>query len=241
MVIQSGIVADWADGKRVAFIGDGDAISVCVAYLKNRGILDKGPSQIDVFDFDERICDSITRFADKERIDETLKAHLYNCIDAFPNPGEFDCFYTNPPWGAHNEGESVKVFAQRGMEAIGYQGEGTIVIADDHELEWAQNVLVATQQQVLDSGFFIQRMMRRLHSYHLEGAPELRSCNLFVKALPGNKTTVLTQAITNPALLEKFYGRDKDLRVRYVRQRKRVDYGKAHDDEYKLEFLEPTQ
>ena len=31
MVLQSELIAKWADGKRLAFIGDGDAISVCVA------------------------------------------------------------------------------------------------------------------------------------------------------------------------------------------------------------------
>jgi predicted methyltransferase len=31
MVLQSEFVASWADDKRLAFIGDGDAISVCVA------------------------------------------------------------------------------------------------------------------------------------------------------------------------------------------------------------------
>lgn len=31
MVLQSELVAHWANGKRLAFIGDGDAISVCVA------------------------------------------------------------------------------------------------------------------------------------------------------------------------------------------------------------------
>src|SRR5690606_20227942 len=36
MVLQSQLVASWADGKRLAFIGDGDAISVCVALLKHR-------------------------------------------------------------------------------------------------------------------------------------------------------------------------------------------------------------
>lgn len=40
MVLQSELVAKWADQKRLAFIGDGDAISVCVSYLKHRGILD---------------------------------------------------------------------------------------------------------------------------------------------------------------------------------------------------------
>src|SRR5258708_2431747 len=66
MVLQSEFVARWADGRRLAFIGDGDAISVCVAYLQRRGILGYGPSEIVVFDFDERICSAITRFAEKE-------------------------------------------------------------------------------------------------------------------------------------------------------------------------------
>ncbi|RWX26605.1 putative methyltransferase, partial [Rhizobium leguminosarum] len=45
MVVQSEIVADWADGKRLAFIGDGDAVSVCVAYLRAREVLSFGPSK----------------------------------------------------------------------------------------------------------------------------------------------------------------------------------------------------
>lgn len=45
MVMQSEFVARWADGKRLAFIGDGDAISICTAYLHHRGILGYGPSQ----------------------------------------------------------------------------------------------------------------------------------------------------------------------------------------------------
>jgi predicted methyltransferase len=150
MVLQSELVAKWADGKKLAFIGDGDAISVCVAYLKHRGILDYGPSQISIFDFDERICGAVSRFADKEQL-STLSSTLYNCLDAFPELGQFDCFYTNPPWGASNEGESVKVFAQRGMEAVGNNGEGIIVIADNHELEWPQRVLAATQSFALTS------------------------------------------------------------------------------------------
>src|SRR5712664_4048558 len=77
MVLQSELVARWADRKRLAFIGDGDAISVCVAYLHKREILNYGPAEIVVFDFDERICGAVTRFADKERLDQ-LRAQLYN-------------------------------------------------------------------------------------------------------------------------------------------------------------------
>lgn len=240
MVLQSELVARWADGKRLAFIGDGDAISVCVAYLQKRGIIDYGPSKIVVFDFDQRICGAVERFADKERLDQ-LQPHLYNCLDVFPTCAAFDCFYTNPPWGASNGGESVKVFVQRGMEAVGYAGEGMIVIADDDELEWPKRVLAATQKFAVESGFFIQRMMPQLHQYHLDDAPELRSCNLMLKAVPGNNVTWSSQPIVEPARLQNFYGRSQSPRVKYVREKKRLDYGKAHDDEYVLELLEPEK
>src|SRR3990172_13026735 len=77
--------------------------------------------------------------------------------DALPGPTDFDCFYTNPPWGASNEGESVKVFAQRGMEATSYRGEGVVVVADDPELDWPKRVLANLQLSALSSGFYVQR------------------------------------------------------------------------------------
>jgi predicted methyltransferase len=241
MVLQSEMVAKWADGKKLAFIGDGDAISVSVAYLMRRKILPYGPTKIQVFDFDERICGAIKRFADRERI-ATLDSSLYNVLEAFPNVGDFDCFYTNPPWGASNGGASVNVFSQRGMEAVGNKGEGMIVIADDHELEWPQQVLAEVQRFALSAGFYIQRMASRVHLYHLDDNPELRSCNLMIKSLPGAPAPKASEAITNPARLENFYGKGRAIKIRYVREQKRVDYGMAHDDEYRYEkFAEEEQ
>jgi predicted methyltransferase len=237
MVLQSELVAKWSDGKRLAFIGDGDAIGVCVAYLHKRGIINYGPVEIVVFDFDERICGAVTRFADKESLPQ-LKAKLYNCLDPFPGPIDFDCFYTNPPWGASNAGESVKVFVQRGMEATSYAGEGMVVIADDKELPWPKQVLANVQKFSIESGFFVQKMMSRLHLYHLDDAPDLRSCNIIFKALPGNASPGHSVAITETARLTHFYGRDNSPKVRYIKERKRLDYGKAHDDEYSIEGWE---
>lgn len=235
MVLQSEFVARWSGGKRLAFIGDGDAIGVCVAYLHKRGILNYGPSQIVVFDFDERICRAVTRFAEKEVLGQ-LSSRLYNCLDAFDHETNFDCFYTNPPWGASNDGESVKVFVQRGMEATAYAGEGMIVIADSVNVEWPKRVLANVQQFIIRSGFFVQRMIPQLHEYHLDDAPDLRSCNVIIKALPGNQTSAASKPISDPARLAHFYGRDNPPRIRYVLERKRLDYGKAHDDEYSFEL-----
>lgn len=237
MVMQSELVARWADGKRLAFIGDGDAISICVAYLRNRNIIDYGPSEIVVFDFDERICGAVQRFAEKEAMG-TLRANLYNCLDAFPSLASFDCFYTNPPWGASNNGESVNVFVQRGMEATGYNGEGMIVIADDSELDWPKRVLAATQRFALESGFYVSRMMPELHLYHLDDAPNLKSCNLVIRGLPGNNRPTSSLPITDEDRLLNFYGSGASPKVKYVRERKRVDYGMANDEEYFFEQLE---
>ena len=234
MVLQSEMIAHWSDGKNIAFIGDGDAISVCVAYLKHRQILGYGPKEIVVYDFDERICSAIQRFADQERI-TNLSANLYNCLDAFPDLGKYDCFYTNPPWGASNNGESVKVFTQRGLEATGNQGEGVVVIADDHNLEWPQKVLASTQKFSLEHGFYIQKMASRVHQYHLDDDPELRSCNLYLKAVPNNTRLISSEKISDPDRLNNFYGRNKHLKIQYVRESKHVDYGKANNSEYAYE------
>lgn len=237
MVLQSEFVARWARDKKLAFIGDGDSISVCVAYLKARGIIDYGPSEIVVFDFDERICNAIERFADRERIEGLNKKH-YNCLDAFPSVAGFDCFYTNPPWGASNGGESVCVFMQRGMEAVGYAGEGLVVIADDDHLQWPKEVLARVQDFALRNGFFVQKMMPKMHAYHLDDAPDLRSCNLMFKAVSGTVTARESRAIVDPQRLENFYGRTAKPRVKYVREKVTLEYGKAHEDEYSLEMLE---
>ena len=238
MVFQSELVASWANGQRLAFIGDGDAISVSVAYMRERGVLGFGPSTITVFDFDERIVSAVKRFADKERI-ENLDAVLYNVLDPFPDTKEFDLFYTNPPWGASNEGESVKVFIQRGLDAIKYSGQGLIVVADDDELDWPQVVLANIQRYAANLGFHVSRMDGKLHTYHLDDAPNLRSCNLFISS-GTHRTEPLpaSERISNPDRLKNFYGMDLEPKVHYIREIKKPDYGKAPEEEYEIELFE---
>jgi predicted methyltransferase len=236
MVLQSELIAHWGDGKKLCFIGDGDAISICVAYLHQLGIFDYGPSAIVVYDFDERICKAVRAFAEKYHLSH-LQASLYNCVDSFPDVGGFECFYTNPPWGKSNGGQSVKLFVQRGMEAVAYRGKGVVVVADDEKQNWAKCVLTRTQRFVLDSGFYVQRMMTQGHQYHLDDDPELQSCNLILNALPENQPPGKSLPIVDPHILDNFYGKSKPLDVRYVRERCCIDYGKAHSDEYELEPL----
>jgi predicted methyltransferase len=235
MVMQSEFVSRWADGKRLAFLGDGDAISVSVAHLRGQGILDTGPESITVFDFDERVVNAVRRFANAEEL-PNLFAELYNCIDPIPKAERFDCFYTNPPWGASNAGASVKLFVERGFELIGYDGDGMVVIADGTELDWSKEVLHSVQEYAMREGFFVSRMTPQLHSYHLDDAPELRSCNLIFTSLPG-APRVPESRTWSEAELENFYGRDAAPRVHYVRDRRGRDLGAERMGDYELELL----
>lgn len=239
MVMQSEYIARRFDDKELIFIGDGDGISLCVAYMQERGVFSYGPKRIQLVDFDERIVRAVERFADQERLGEKIATRLYNCIDALPDDlmGRFDAFYTNPPWGASNEGESVKVFAERGMEALQGAGEGVIVIADDPTLGWPGQVLKEVQDFAISKDFYVQEMQSQVHLYHLDDAPDLRSCNLFIRST-ASRAPIKRSYKLHGARLENFYGREKRMHVRYVREKARVDYGKAPTGTYEFDMLE---
>jgi len=235
MVMQAEFIARCFDGRDVIYVGDGDSIGLCVAYLRQRKVIDYGPRRIHVVDFDERIVKAVERFADREGMAEIVTSELYALPEGLL--GQFDAFYTNPPWGSSNDGESVKVFVQRGIEALRSAGEGCIVIADDHELDWARNVLRETQQFAIRHNFFVQQMQSQVHSYHLDDAPDLKSCNLFIRACPGRLPGANSTPLDKQRL-ENFYGREKRMHVRYVRELIRPDYGRAPVGTYNLEHLE---
>ena len=60
---------------------------------------------------------------------------------------------------------------------------------------------------------------------------------MMIKSLPGTSAPGASVEVTDTAELENFYGRSRDLAVKYVREKKRVDYGKANDDEYEFEMV----
>lgn len=236
MARQALAVGKFAEGESLAFIGDGDAIGVCTAYLKKK-LGCAGPDRITVYDFDQRVVNSVKRFADRERL-HMLDAKLYNCLEPFPDPGTFQCFYTNPPWGASNGGESVNVFVERGMHAVGFEGKGMVVIADDDDLDWPKQVLARVQIFAVSRGFYVSSMVPQLHRYHLDDAPDLRSCNLTIAPAPGMPRVPTDNVALDEKRLKNFYGRSKEPRVRFVLERQRIGYGLAHDDEYEFQMLE---
>lgn len=236
MVIQAHFISERFADKDVIFIGDGDAIGLSIMHLGHSKVFDSMPKSIHVLDFDERVVNSINRFAQKYGFQDQMSSSRYNVIDALPDDffAKFDAFYTNPPWGASNGGESVKIFLERGIEALKPTlGEGVIVIADDPETPWTQEVLHASQKCASDAGFLVSEMIPQLHLYHLDDAPELKSCScMFRRAFPSlsaNKSKPIEQS-----RLDNFYGKLAPLRVHYVEAVATLNYGKACESTYKL-------
>ena len=239
MVIQAHFVAERYADLDVVFVGDGDAIGLAVMHLASSGIFKSGPNRILVLDFDERIVESVNRFAEHYDFSDRIQGRLYNVCDALPNDvfAQFDAFYTNPPWGASNDGESVFVFLERGIEALRAGSQGMIVIADDEELEWTKRVLLYSQKRAASLGFMVAEMLPKMHSYHLDDAPDLQSCVCLFRGVDPGLAPVTSQAL-DVTRRHNFYGRNSPLKVRYVRSRVGLNYGKAQDQSYTLEALE---
>lgn len=187
LVIQAEFIARSFKGLDVIFIGDGDAISLSVMHLRKQGVFSYAPRRITVLDFDERIVNSINRFASDNELSEEISGVLYNVCDSLPQEFHrcFGAFYTNPPWGASNDGQSVTSFVRRGIEAIKPKGLGAIVIADDEKLKWTGQVLRSTQNMLVNEGFIISEMIPSLHQYHLDDAPDLASCCMLARDVAG--------------------------------------------------------
>jgi predicted methyltransferase len=239
MVIQAEYVARVFDNKDVVFVGDGDGIALSAAHLKAQKVINYGPQSITLLDFDERIVNSVRRFGEKLSPHIRISSYLYNVADALPPEhfGVYDGFHINPPWGASNGGESVITFFERGSQATKEKSLGIVVIADDPDLPWTQGVLRDTQCRALELGYVVAEMLPQLHLYHLDDAPDLRSCSCLFRRIDPSCMQTVSEPLES-ARLENFYGKSSPLRFRYVRERTTLNTGRESDLLYTLEKLE---
>jgi N4-bis(aminopropyl)spermidine synthase len=236
MLLQTEHVGRLFEGRRVVLIGDGDAIGLCLGHLHSQNLIEHGPKTVHVMDFDERIILSIQGFAERFGISNRVSAELYNIAHALPQKHweQFDCFYTNPPFGASNNGRSVEAFLRRGIEAVGKDAIGCLVLADHPDYPWTRNVLLATQRILVQDGFMISELLPEFHHYHLDDAPELTSCSMVVRRVEYDPTVYASKPL-EPSMLTNFYGKQSPLHVRYIRD---LTQGrKLPSKDHKIELL----
>ena len=222
MLLQAELLSRWLDGKRVVFVGDGDAIALTLVYLRKKGIFERGPDYALVLDFDERVVNSISNFAKTHALEEEIEGELYNVVDPLPTGhiGKFGAFYTNPPFGASNGGKSVEAFVKRGDEALGSDGVACVVVADDPELDWTKEVMRETQSFLHRNGYVIGELLPRFHRYHLDDDPDLTSCSLMAVRQGSTGLKYSSEPLGSEHLMN-FYGALSPLTVRYVRDQRK--------------------
>ena len=239
MVIHSEYVARVFDNKDVVFVGDGDGIALSAAHLKAQEVITYGPKSITLLDFDERIVNSWRQFGEKLRSKIEVAAYLYNVADALPQEhfAAYDGFHINPPWGASNDGKSVIAFFERGSQATKEKSLGIVVIADNPDLIWTQEVLRDTQYRAFELGYVVAELHPQLHLYHLDDAPDLRSCSCLFRRVDPSCMQRVSKPIERQRL-ENFYGKNSPLRFRYVREQTTLNSGRELDQLYRLEKFE---
>lgn len=236
MLAQTRYAGKLFANRRVVFVGDGDAIALCVAHLYHNELLETGPESIMILDFDERIVKSVANFAAHHGVSDKVRAELYNVCDPVPVRlwQRYDAFYTNPPYGESNGGMSIEAFLRRATELTEPEAVGCVVIADSSNYSWCREVLRNTERFLLDNEWVISGLQPAFHRYHLEEAPTLTSCNIAVQRCPGERTSYSSQALDRLALMD-FYGKANPLRVHYVRDL--TDGGRFPTRDHRLEPL----
>ncbi len=236
MLLQVEHISRVFDNKKVIFIGDGDSIGLSLVHLHESRIIENGPKAVLVLDFDERVVLSIKNFAKKFGIEKRIDAKLYNVAFSLPKNiwQKFQGFYTNPPFGASNDGNSVELFIRRGIEASGRMAVGCIVLADDDDYPWTHDIMRKIQLMLLKDGFIISEIVPKFHQYHLDDAPDLTSCNMIIKRIIYNDQEYNSKAASRKSL-NNFYGEEAPLRAKYIKDL--TVAGKYPSRDYKIERL----
>ncbi len=182
LIRQVRLVAPLLADRAVAFVGDYDSASALMGLLGARSGV-PCPSHMLVLDFDERVLTTLEMLARRYGFADRLEVRRYNVFDPVPWDlvGRYDWFYTNPPYGASNSGESARLFIARGCELVQLNGHGCIILPDDADRPWTRRAMIATQQFLTAHNWLMGAKLDEMHRYHLDDDPNLASSLLLVE------------------------------------------------------------
>lgn len=184
LLFQARFIAPYLAHQHVAFVGDYDSTSALLGLLGTRGT--PLPATMLVLDFDERVLASVQALALRYGFADRLTVRRYNVFDPLPQDllGQYDWFYTNPPYGSCNNGESARLFITRGCELTHGGGRGCIILPDDPRRRWAQQAMLATQQFLTEHYWLVREKFDEMHHYHLDDDRDLASSLLIAEHVP---------------------------------------------------------
>ena len=236
------LAAPYLNNKAVAFVGDHDGTCLLFGILGRLGKIPQ-PACMLLLDFDERLLVVAARLAKQFGFENRLKTHLYNVFDPIPRhlQGQYDWFYTNPPYGCRNEGESVRLFINRGCELVRTDyANGCIILPHDSDRQWTHAAMLATQKFLCDHNWVIDKKLNQLHRYHLDDDQELSSSILFARyeRLPNliSRQMPYSERQVDQEEIPHFYGRSVSPPYpRYIRKDGSYEYKLQSGGRYEFE------
>lgn len=183
LIRQVKLMAPYLAGKSVVFLGDHDGTSLLLGILSRDQAYPKPKSML-ILDFDERLLVAARKLAIEYGFSDLLETQLYNVFDPVPSDlvGRFDWFYTNPPYGCRNQGESARLFIARCCElACPQYAKGCIIIPDAENRPWTSTAMDTTDYFLHQYGWTIHEKLNQMHQYQLDDDQELASSVILVK------------------------------------------------------------
>jgi len=219
-VRQIKLITPYLAGQAVAFVGDSDGASLLLCLLNT--LPNQRPSRILLLDFDERLLNVAHRAAKIFGFAHLLETQLYNAFDALPAQliGQFDWFYTNPPYGSHNQGSSARLFITRGCELTRFNGRGCIILPHDGERGWTRDSMLRTQHFLCGHAWVTSEKINELHRYRLDDDQNLTSSLMLIEHIANTIVQPMPYAGRRVAFDEipLFYGRNvQQPYPRYIR------------------------
>jgi len=226
-VRQIKIMAPYLAGQSVVFMGDSDGSSLLLGLLGAH--LELQPKRMLLLDFDERLLHVAHCFAERHGFGHLLETQLYNAFEALPSDliSQFDWFYTNPPYGSHNQGASVRLFVTRGCELTRPNGQGCIILPHDRQRDWTRLAILETQRFLTTHGWPVGDKVREVHRYQLDDDRQLASSLMLVEHIADALTSPMPYASRQVSFAEipLFYGRDVHPPYpRYIRTSGAIDH-----------------
>lgn len=180
-------LSDYITDKNIVLIGDDDLMSlVFYNFCKPRNTI--------VLDIDKRILNHIDKLSKKFGF--KVSTIRYNVLNSLPKSvlESSDFFYTNPPFGSKNKGDSCKAFILRGIEACKIGQYGAFVLPLREQNKWAKEVINETLKFVNKNGCTLVEIVRGLHQY--ENNPIRSSLFIIQKKFKTKPNTSFLEGIT---------------------------------------------
>ena len=238
LLCQAKLIAGNLAHKSIAFVGDHDSTSLLIGLLSMIGSI-PAPKDMLLLDFDERLLTKAEFLAKEYGFGDNLRVQLYNVFDPVPKNliEKYDWFYTNPPYGCRNCGESARLFITRGCQLVkqGNKSFGCIILPDDDSRAWTSLAMLVTQRFILSHGWSVLSKIDELHQYHLDDDKELSSSMIIIKRNKSEKYPKMPYFDRKVEFSEipNFYGIGvKPPYPRYIHSDRTFNYNWANEENY---------